>query len=124
MLHPGTGSASDLAVPHGAAFSGLVGVYQMLAGGSVMPSHWVDQAFEGNLVRVVGTFTPFFGGDDGAGAPADIGIVPAQAGLAGSVGTHRFRSASGPGLTPKPPGAGWGSPCPSALAVLTGECFP
>lgn len=48
----------------GAAFSGLVGVYQMLAGGSVMPSHWVDQAFEGNLVRVVGTFTnPIFLGE-------------------------------------------------------------
>ncbi|HHX28611.1 MAG TPA: hypothetical protein GX716_06310 [Firmicutes bacterium] len=45
----------------GAAFSGLVSVYQRLTGGIVMPSHWVDKTFEGDLVRVVGTFTnPIF----------------------------------------------------------------
>ncbi len=48
----------------GAAFAGLVGVYQRLTGGIVMPSHWIDQAFEGDLVRVVGPFTnPIFFGE-------------------------------------------------------------
>jgi putative inorganic carbon (HCO3(-)) transporter len=48
----------------GAALAGLIGVYQRLAGGIVMPSHWIDQAFEGDLVRVVGPFTnPIFFGE-------------------------------------------------------------
>jgi putative inorganic carbon (HCO3(-)) transporter len=48
----------------GAAFSGLVSVYQRLTGGIVMPSHWIDKTFEGDLVRVVGTFTnPIFFGE-------------------------------------------------------------
>ncbi len=48
----------------GAAFAGLLGLYQRLTGGVIMPSHWIDQAFEGDLVRVTGPFTnPIFFGE-------------------------------------------------------------
>lgn len=60
----------------GAAFAGLVGVYQRLTGGIVMPSHWVDQAFEGDLVRVVGPFTNpiFFGEMMGLALPLTLAL--------------------------------------------------
>ena len=47
--------------PHRSGFFGLVSVYQRLTGGIVMPSIGVDKTLEGDLVRVVGTFTnPIF----------------------------------------------------------------
>lgn len=61
----------------GAAFAGLVGFYQRMTGGIVMPSHWVDQAFEENLIRVVGPFTNpiFFGEMMGLALPLTLTLL-------------------------------------------------
>lgn len=60
----------------GAAFSGLVSIYQRLTGWRP-PKNWVDVAFEGELTRYVGTFTNpvFFAEMMGLALPVAIALI-------------------------------------------------
>jgi len=41
----------------GVTFSSLVGIYQRLSGWQLTRSSWLDERFQGEIVRIVGTFT-------------------------------------------------------------------
>lgn len=60
----------------GAAFSGLVSVYQKLTGW-LPPKSWVDVSFEGDIVRMVGTFSnpTFFAEMMGLALPLTIALI-------------------------------------------------
>ncbi len=60
----------------GASFSGLVSVYQKVTGWRP-PKSWVDVAFEGDIVRMVGTFTnpTFFAEMLGLALPLTIALL-------------------------------------------------